>query len=69
MDGMTFIGRDWRQDSSQDCRSDMLWYSVATWAVFILVLAVTLTAIAVLDGAGIHLPIADAGGVYWVPGC
>jgi hypothetical protein len=61
MDGMTFIGRDWRQNSSQERAGDRLRYAVATWVVFVLVLAVTLTTVAVLDQAGIHLPVGDEG--------
>ncbi len=61
MDGMMFADRDWRQNSSQERAGDMLRYAVATWAVFVLILAVTLTTVAALDQAGIHLPVGDEG--------
>ncbi len=61
MDGIMFAGRDWRQNPSQERAGDMLQYAVVTWAVFVLVLAVTLTTVAVLDQAGIHLPVGDEG--------
>ena len=58
---MTFIGRDWRQGSSQEGAGNRVGYSVATSVVFMLILAVTLTTIGVLEHAGIHLRVGDEG--------
>ena len=61
MDGMNFINRDWHPESWQECQADLLRYALAAWAVFFLIFAVTLTAIVILDEAGIHLPVVDGG--------
>ncbi len=56
---MTFIGRDWRQEPSQECTGDMVRCTMASLGVFGLILAVTLSTIVLLDQAGIHLPVGD----------
>lgn len=58
---MTLIGRDWRQEPSQECTGDMVRYTMASLGVFGLILAVTLTIIVVLDRAGIYLPLGEWG--------
>lgn len=61
MDGMGFISRDRRPEAAGERQISLLRYAIATWAVFALILAMTLFTIAVLDQAGIHLPVADEG--------
>ncbi len=61
MDGMGFISRDWHPEEAGERHVSMLRFAVATWAVYALILAMTLITIAILDQAGIHLPVADEG--------
>ena len=61
MDGMTFIGREWHDKSAQGRRGSMVRYAVASLAMYVAVVAVTLIIIALLDQAGIHLPVCDDG--------
>lgn len=59
MDGMTFTGRHRHDKSSQERRGSTVRYAMASLAVYVTVVAVTLIIIALLDQAGIHLPVCD----------
>jgi hypothetical protein len=59
MDGMAFIGRDWHDKASQGRRGSTVRYAMASLAVYVTVVAVTLIIIALLDQGGIHLPVCD----------
>jgi hypothetical protein len=59
MNGMAFIGRDWHDKSLQERRGSTARYAMASLAVYVTVVAVTLVIIALLDQAGIHLPVCD----------
>ena len=61
MDGMSFIDRDRQPESWQECRGAVARYAAAACAVFLLTLGILLAALALLDHAGIHLPIVDDG--------
>jgi hypothetical protein len=61
MDGMAFIGRSRHDKSSQERRGSTMRHAMASLAVYVTVVAVTLIIIALLDQAGIHLPVCDDG--------